>query len=383
MSRRSKTFLWIICFILCIALFLYWLIVLRFREYTDDAYVEGNQMFITPLKEGFVKAIHTDDTFLVEEGQLLIELDETDALIALDQAKENLAKVVREVCQIFYQVFAYQAEIEVKKAEYIRTAQDYEHRKKVLDVGGVSLENYEHAEAFLRGAFYSLIMTETLYEKSLAMVQATSIKSHPLVLSAADNLRNAFVQLYRTKIYAPAEGLCAQRTIQVGMWVKQGEPLLSVIPLNQIWVNANFKETQLKRVKMGQKVRVFSDLYGDDVVFHGIIQGIPGGAGNTFSLLPPQNLSGNWIKIVQRLPVRVALDLEELKKHPLRLGLSMEAYVDLHDQKGTLVPTSTIGSPTYKTSIFNQEEAGDKEMIDLIIKENLDPNLLQYADTPL
>jgi membrane fusion protein (multidrug efflux system) len=158
---------------------------------------------------------------------------------------------------------------------------------------------------------------------------------------------------------------------------------MSVIPLDQIWVNANFKETQLKRVRIGQKVKIHSDLYGWDVIFHGRVVGLPGAAGNAFSLLPPQNLSGNWIKIVQRLPVRVELDQEELKNHPLRIGLSMEATVNLRNQKGLRVPTTTKGSPLYETPIFEIEERGDKNLIEKIIRENMDPLIAQYEETPL
>lgn len=373
----------IICGALCIAFVLLWLLFLRYIAYTDDAYVEGNQVFITPLRPGFITSIHTDDTFLVKKGQLLINLDRTDSIIALNQAQKNLAQVVREVCQSFHQAFAYRAEIEIRKAEYIKTAQDYEHRKDVILEGGVSLEDFEHAIAFLSSSYYALQMTEILYEKALSLVQGTSIKSHPLVLEAADKVRDAWVQLYRCQIYSPVEGLVAQRKIQVGMWVNSGQPLMSVIPLDQIWVNANYKETQLKGMRIGQKVKIRSDLYGWDTIFHGTIAGLPGAAGNAFSLLPPQNLSGNWIKIVQRLPVRVALDPEELKVHPLRIGLSMEATVDLRDQEGLLVPTTSAGSPTYETPIYEWEEQGDEEAIAMIINDNLDPALSSYADQPL
>jgi membrane fusion protein, multidrug efflux system len=368
------------CLILCIACLLVWLLFLRHIKYTDDAYVEGNQVFITPLRPGFITAIHSDDTYLVKKGQLLIDLDKTDSIIALNQAKKNLAQVVREVCQMFHQVFVYRAEIEVRKAEYIKTAQDYEHRKDVISEGGVSLEDFQHAIAFLSGSFYSLQMTEYLYRKALSLVQRTSIGTHPLVLEAADQVREAWVQLYRCQIYSPVQGLVAQRKIQVGMWVDSGHPLMSVIPLDQIWVNANYKETQLKRMRIGQKVKITSDLYGSDVVFHGLIAGLPGAAGNAFSLLPPQNLSGNWIKIVQRLPVRVSLDPDELKTHPLRIGLSMEAVVDLRQQQGSLVPLSNEGSPTYETPIYEDEETGVEDTILAIIDDNLDPTLSFYAD---
>lgn len=385
MTKRKKItlFFFLVCAVLGIAFLFFWFFYLRYIEYTDDAYVEGNQVYITPLRPGFITAIHSDDTFLVKKGQLLIDLDKTDSLIALNQAEKNLARVVRDVCQLFHQVFVYRAEIEIKKASYIKSAQDFEHRRDVIAEGGVSLEDFEHAIAFLSESYYSLLMTELLYEKALSLVQGTSITTHPWVLEAADRVREAWVQLYRCEIYSPVEGLVAQRKIQVGMWVESGQLLMSVIPLDQIWVNANYKETQLKKMRIGQSVRITSDLYGGGTVFHGTIAGLPGAAGNAFSLLPPQNLTGNWIKIVQRLPVRVALDPAELKEHPLRIGLSMESIVDLRDQEGLLVPVTSEGSPTYETPIYVEEEAGDLEAIAKIIEENLDPALAEYAKTPL
>ena len=383
-KRKKVTFVyWGIILLLIIAAALYWVLVLHHIAYTNDAYVTGNLVKITPLKQGFVTAIHTDDTYLVKQGQLIIELDSTDAKIALEQAKKELAIAVREICQAFHQLFALRNEIETKKAEFIRSAQDYQHRADVLAAEGVSLEDFQHALAAIRETYFSLKATESHFHQSLAFVQNTSIKNHPLVQSAADSVRDKWVQLYRCKIYSPVDGLTAQRTVQVGMWVPQGKPLLSVIPLDQIWLNANFKETQLERMKIGQPVSITSDVYGSNVVYHGHILGLPGAAGNAFSLLPPENLSGNWIKIVQRLPVRVGFDPEELKKHPLRIGLSMEARVDLDDQEGLLIPTSSEGSPTYETSIFSHEETGDHELIHSIIYENLDPSLWKYFETPL
>jgi membrane fusion protein, multidrug efflux system len=385
-SAKRRKIVWIFFWTLLTlsaAFFFFWLQVLRFIEYTDDAYVEGNQVYITPLKKGFITAIHTDDTFLVKKGQLLIELDKTDAQIALNLSKKNLAQTVRKVCETFHEVFVIRSDIQVKKAEFIKASEDFRNRKGVIDLGGVSLEDFEHATAALKASYYSLQRAEFSFEKAVSLVQGTSIKNHPLVLEAADRVRDAFVQLYRCQIYAPVEGLVAQRKIQVGMWVDPGQPLMSVIPLDQIWVNANYKETQLKKMRIGQRVEIRSDLYGRETVFQGVIVGLPGAAGNAFSLLPPQNLSGNWIKIVQRVPVRVALDLDQLKRHPLRIGLSMEAIVDLHDQGGLLVPTSNTGAPTYATGIYDEEENGDREIITEIINQNLDPTLSNYADSPL
>lgn len=358
-----------------------WYFLLRHIAYTDDAYVQGNQVAITPLHSGFVTKILTDDTFLVEKGQVIVELDDTDDRIALEKEEKKLAEAVRRVCESFHQVFALRAEVESRKAIFIKAAEDFDHRAYVLDAGGVSLEDFQHAVAELRTAFFSLHMTEALLEKALSFVQGTSIFSHPSVLSVAQNVRQAWVNLHRCKIYAPVSGLVAQRSIQVGMWVPAGTALMAVIPLDQIWVNANFKETQMRKMRIGQPVRIRSDIYGNQAIFHGTIVGLPGGAGNAFSLLPPQNLSGNWIKIVQRLPVRVSIPLEELKAFPLRIGLSMEATVNLKHE-GSLVPITT-DSPNYTTAIFNTEESGDELQIIKILEKNFDKTLEQFKTNPL
>ncbi|KTD33711.1 multidrug efflux system [Legionella nautarum] len=383
-KKHSASFLFAIL-VVCLLLFffLYWLFVWRFQAFTNDAYVQGNQVYVKSLRKGFVTGVYTDDSFLVKKGQLVVSLNETDSIIALEKAKKKLAQTVREVSQAFHDVFILAAEIEVKEAELLKAQQNFKHRYDVIGARGVSLEDYQHAVDDLRASEAALKRTKNNYQKMLAFVQGTSVTEHPWVQAAAQSVRDAWVQLYRCRIYAPVEGLVAQRTIQVGMWVSPNEPLMSIIPLDQIWVNANFKETQLKKMRIGQRATFTSDLYGRDVVFHGKIVGLPGGAGNVFSLLPPENLSGNWIKIVQRLPVRIALDPQELKKHPLRLGLSLEVTVDLTDQGGLLVPTTFNNSPRYSTDIFQLEELGDKELIESIIKNNLDPNLQEFARNPL
>lgn len=384
--KKTRKGLWIFTGIVSFAgltVFLAWAFYLRNIAYTDDAYVHGNLVVLTPLHEGFVTDIYTDDTFLAEKGELLVQLDETDAKIRLKDSQEILAKTVREVCQIFHRTFAYQSEISVRMAELIVSKQDWDHRIDVINAGGVSLENLQHAEAALKASFFSLKETESQYLKERAMVLGTSIRSNPLVLAAVQRVVDDWVRLHRCRIYSPVRGIVAQRTAQVGMWVPAGTPLLSVIPLDQIWVNANYKETQMKHMKIGQKVDITADMYGLGVVYHGEIVGLPGGAGNAFSILPPQNLSGNWIKIVQRLPVRVALDPEELIRYPLRVGQTMRALTKLNTPNIGYVPKTTKGSPHYTTPIFETEELGVQGFIDEIISNNLDPALKDYLDHPL
>lgn len=368
---------------LAILLILYWFWVWHHHVYTNDAYVQGNRVNITALRDGFVDDIYTDDSFLVKKGQLLVQLNETDSRIALDRTKKFLAQTVREVCQAFHQVFILEAEIERRQALYTKAKQNYKHRYDVIGAKGVSLEDYQNAVDDLQAAYAALKSAKADYERAVALVQNTTIINHPKVQLAAQNVRDAWVHLYRSRIYAPVEGLVAQRTIQVGMTVKTKQPLMSIIPLDQIWVNANYKETQVKRMRIGQSVELTSDLYGDSVVFKGRIVGLPGGAGNAFSLLPPENLSGNWIKIVQRLPVRIALEPEMLRRYPLRLGLSMEATTNLRDQTGPMVPSKSNLAPNYRTDIFRKEEEGVATLIEKIIAHNLDPSLRDFALNPL
>jgi len=359
---------------------LYWLLYWQHIAYTDDAYVQGNQVLITPLHEGFVTGIYSDDTFLVDAGQLLVQLDETDAQLRFVAAGETLARVVRELSQVYHQLFAYQSDLEVRKAALILAKQNWTHRINVIERGGVSLENLETAEASLRESYYSLKQVESLYQKERAIIQDSSILNNPIVVEATQRYIDAWVYLYRCQIRSPVQGLVAQRTIQVGTWLPAGHPMMSVIPLDQIWVNANYKETQMKRMRIGQRALITSDLYGHRVRYHGRIVGLPGGAGNAFTILPPQNLSGNWIKIVQRLPVRVRLDPEEIAKHPLRIGMTMRSTVDLRSDSEGLVPTKTDLSPQYLTGIYEKEELGAAEAAMEIVLNNIDELLIDYAD---
>lgn len=345
---------------------------------TTDAYVEGNKVVITPLVDGFVKAIYSDDTFLVEKGQLLIELDATNARLAYQEAKDNYAKVVRDVCTLYHETFAYQADIQIREAEWIKAEEFYNHRKEILGSGAISLEDFQQSRADLDRTYYAFLNAQSLYQSAVSQIIGTSIRCNPRVKEAEEKLSQAWINLYRCQIFSPVRGIVAQRDAQVGMWIPSGTPLMSVIPLDQIWVNTNYKETQMKDMKIGQKVELKADMYGNSVVYTGKIVGLPGGAGNAFSILPPQNLSGNWIKVVQRLPVRVELDEKCLVKYPLRIGMTMRAKVDVRGDGGCYVPVNGKGAPTYQTNIYNSEIEKSKAHINRLFLENADPALEPY-----
>ena len=371
-ERKKATFFWMTVGFLVIALivFLLWLVYFRFEESTDDSYVGGNQVVITPQIPGYVSAIYADDHDMVEKGQILIELDPIDATVAFDAAKDNLAAVTRNVVQLFQKVGSLKAERQQRKAEMVRRGQDYTHRKRLIDSGSVSLEDLEHAEAAFISAFAGVLMVEYQLREALAEVENTTVDTHPLVESAKEEVKKTWVNLKRCTILSPVRGQVARRAAQVGQAFNPQDPLMIVVPFDQMWVDANFKEVQLKKMRLGQSVVMKSDTYGRSAIYHGKVIGISAGTGSVFSVLPPQNATGNWIKIVQRLPVRVSLDPEEIKKHPLRLGLSMDVKVNLHDVSGEMVPAPIPEKPIYETDIFHTQLDGVDTLIQDILYMN-------------
>ena len=380
--RKRNKAIWItilIFLILGAAWLTYWLLWGQFHEYTTDAYVDGNNVILTPQVPGIVISFSAMNADFVPQGRILVELDKTDASIALNKAIANLGSSVRNVVEMFEQMKHYEAMIAMRKAEFIKTAQDYDHRKNLVEEGGVSLEDFEHAEANLQANFANLLSTEHLYLSALAQVENTTIETHPLVEHAKNQVRDAFVFYKRCTIQSPVSGIVAQRTVQVGERVHPGQPLMAIVPLDQMWVNANFKEVQLSKMRVGQPASIISDIYGRSVIYKGTIAGIGGGTGSVFSLLPPQNATGNWIKIVQRIPVRIILDQTQVQRYPLRLGLSMDVTIDLHDTDKPFVPEIRPDLPLYTTDIFETEEEGADSFIDEVIRDNIPSVILETA----
>ncbi|HEX7114565.1 MAG TPA: efflux RND transporter periplasmic adaptor subunit [Steroidobacter sp.] len=323
----------------------YWLIHGRFYESTDDAYVAADLVQITSEIPGTVRAVHVDDTQHVESGQLLVEIDPSDAQVAMAQAEAELARTVRQVRGLFSQAEGLRAELRQREVMLKAARADLARRQQVASDGGVSAEDLQHAQDLVAQLEAELNVTRQTLRTTLAQIEGTDIATHPQVLAAAARVRDAELALERTKIYAPVSGVVARRSVQIGARIAAGVPLMAVVPLDSAWVDANFKEVQLSNVRIGQPVELHSDFYGDDVVYHGRVAGLGAGSGSAFALLPPQNASGNWIKIVQRVPVRIALDPEELAAHPLRVGLSMHARIDLHDTSGPLLATQIRMEP--------------------------------------
>lgn len=371
--RNRKPLLWgltaLILFI-SVVIFLLWLLIFRFQQSTNDAYVNGNQVVISPQISGFISSVTVEDTQLVEEGHVLVQLDTIDKTVAFERAKSELADTVRKVAELFQNVEKFKADTEARKAEMAKTGQDYEHRKKLVASGAISLEDFQHSEANFIAAFAGLLSAQYQLRGAEALTEGTTIATHPTVETGKTAVREAYVNLQRCTIRSPVTGMVASKNAQVGESIAPSTPLMTIIPLDQIWIDANFKESQLRHIRIGQSVKTTADMYGSDVVYHGHVIGIGAATGSVLSVLPPQNATGNWIKIVQRLPVRIGLESAEIKKNPLRLGLSMNVKVDIHDQKGKIIPSPTPLSALFSTDVFGKQIEGVEEIIDTIIRDN-------------
>jgi membrane fusion protein, multidrug efflux system len=350
----------------------YWLFDGRFFESTDDAYVNGDVVQITSEVPGTVLALKVDDTQVVSTGQPLLSLDPADAKIAEANAEADLARAVRQVRGLFAQGKELHAQID-QREQAARTAEDdLKRRSGLIEDGAISSEELSHARDAVTTTRANVAQARQQLDQTIAQIDGTTIADHPQVMAAEAVVRNAALAVHRTELVSPVTGVIAKRSVQVGERVAAGTPLLAVVPLDDVWVDANFKEGQLERMRAGQPVTVRTDLYGRQVTYHGHLVGIAAGSGNAFALLPSQNASGNWIKIVQRIPVRILLNPKELREHPLRVGLSTTVRVDLHDVSGPLMSTAVRNVP-----IPQQASAGDDPTVDAriaaIVADNAGP----------
>jgi membrane fusion protein (multidrug efflux system) len=348
---------------------IWWLVHGRHHETTENANVSGNLIRITPRIAGTVVAVRVDDTDYVKQGQLLVALDDTDARIALTRAEATLGTTVRQVAQAFDLVVERQATVRLNEEALRQSQADFTRRTDPAELKIVSQEESEHARSAVTRAEADLQLARAQLVSAQSAVNGTSLENHPAVLAVAAQLREAWVAVSRCQIRAADNGYIAKRSVQVGQQVAIGTPLMTLVPLDQLWVDANFKEDQLERLRLGQPAELVSDMYGSKVVFHGKVAGVAPGTGAIFSLLPPQNATGNWIKIVQRLPVRIALDAKEIAEHRLMAGLSMKITVDTGDQSGPALATETAGN-YYETPVFDNATKDAEARIRQIIAAN-------------
>src|SRR5271154_391492 len=323
----------------------YWFFDGRYFESTDDGYVNGDGVQVPSEVPGTVLSLDVDDTQRVEAGQPLLKLDPADAKIAEENAEADLARAVRQVRGLFAQGKELRAQIEQREQAERTANEDLQRRGSLIVDGAISAEELSHARDAVTTTRANVAAAREQLSQTVAQIDGTTIADHPQVLAAAAAVRNAALALHRTLLTSPVSGMIAKRSVQVGQRVAAGTPLLAVVPLDDVWIDANFKEGQLERMRTGQPVTVHTDVYGRHVSYHGHVVGIAAGSGSAFALLPAQNASGNWIKIVQRLPGRILLDADEIKAHPLRVGLSAAVRVDLHDTSGPLMSTAVRNVP--------------------------------------
>jgi membrane fusion protein, multidrug efflux system len=363
----------------------WWAATQRHYETTDNAYVQAPVVQVTPQVSGTVLSVLVDDTDLVKAGQPLVKLDPSDAKLALERAQSQLAQTVREVRTLYANNAALAANVNLRAAEVARVqsdvaraADDVTRRKPLLASGAVGGEEMKHAEnalavakSALAGAQSALAAAQEQAASNRALTEGTTVEKHPNVERAAAAVREAHLALQRTELLAPVTGQVARRTVQVGQRIAPGTPLMSVIPLEQAWVEANFKEVQLRQMRIGQPVKLVADLYGNKVRYDGHVAGVGAGTGAAFALLPAQNATGNWIKVVQRVPVRVELDARQFAEHPLRVGLSMEATVDVAAQTGAPVLAAPTQRASNHTDVFDPHSAEADRMVHDIITGHL------------
>ena len=367
--RRGFLILGVVILIGALAYGAYWFFDARFYETTDDAYVGGNIVAVTSRENGTVQALHVDNTQAVKRGQLLIELDPSVVDVNVAAAEANLARTIRSVKGEFSHAASSNAQVAQAQVAVSLARADYQRRQQAAADGAVSQEELNHARDNVRAAEAALAAAQSGHDQSLSQIAGADIANNPDVLSAEASLRNTIIAQGHYRIVAPVDGVVAQRTVQVGQQVAAGTPLLAVVPLSNVWVDANFKEVQLQNMRVGQPVTVTADIYGGKVTYHGKVEGLGAGSGSAFALLPPQNASGNWIKIVQRVPVRIALDPQELAEHPLRIGLSVTASVSIKDTSGPLM-NGRIGEGSTRADLGDDANAKADVINAQILAEN-------------
>ena len=348
----------------------YWFVSARYDVSTDDAYVSGNVIQVTPQITGTVVAVRADDTDYVQAGQPLVSIDDVDTRLALDQAKATFSQTLREVRALYSNEGALVASVSLQETNLARLQEDLARRQKLAGTGAVSAEELKHARDAVQTAKDQLNNVRKQLEGNRVLVDNTTLADHPRVKMAAARLREAYLAWRRTQVPAPVSGQVARRSVQVGQRTAPGTPLMAVVPLEQLWVDANFKEGQLSAMRIGQPATLTADLYGSSVTYHGKVVGLSAGTGSAFSLLPAQNATGNWIKVVQRLPVRIALDPAELKAHPLRIGLSMVVEVTVKDESGPQLSTGKQADTVAETAVFGDMDRDVDHLISELSVQN-------------
>ncbi|MFW5407956.1 multidrug efflux MFS transporter periplasmic adaptor subunit EmrA [Pectobacterium brasiliense] len=368
--KRVLSLLTFIFVVLGCAWLVYWFLVLRHHQSTDDAYVAGNQIQIMAQVSGSVTHVNVDNTDFVKQGQVLVELDPTDAQQAFERAKTGLANSVRQTHQLIINSKQYQANIELRQTELNKAQSDLSRREALGSANAIGREEVQHARDAVATAKAALEVARQQYQANQAMILDTPLEKQPAIQQASVEMRDAWLALQRTKIVSPIDGYVSRRSVQIGARISSTSALMAVVPANHLWVDANFKETQLANMRIGQPATVIADIYGDDVVYQGKVVGLDMGTGSAFSLLPAQNATGNWIKVVQRLPVRIEIDPKQVAEHPLRIGLSALVNVDTANTEGSALAETSRTTPAYQSDALTLNLTPVNQEISAIIQAN-------------
>ena len=348
----------------------YWYFFIKGFEETEDAYVSGNQVMVSAQVAGNISKINVDNMDPVQAGDVLLELDDTNAKLSFEQAKSNLANAVRQVSQLNYTVKQLKSAVRANEITLAQAQGNLNRRVQLVKDGAIDKESFQHAKEAVELAKANLTTSQNQLEANQALLLDGPLNEQPQIQSAVSNLKQAWLNLERTKIRSPIKGYVARRNAQVGQAVSVGGALMAVVNTDQMWLDANFKETQLTHMRIGQPVEIHFDLYGKDKTFDGKVVGIEMGTGSAFSLLPTQNATGNWIKVVQRVPVRIQLDPQQLAENPLRIGLSATVKVNVSDSQGETLRNKAPSTTLYSTNVLQYDESAVNNLIESIIRDN-------------
>ena len=348
----------------------YWFFFIKGFEETEDAYVSGNQVMVSAQVAGNIAKINVDNMDPVQAGDVLLELDDTNAKLSFEQAKSNLANAVRQISQLNYTVKQLKSAVRANEITLAQAQGNLNRRVQLVKDGAIDKESFQHAKEAVELAKANLTTSQNQLGANQALLLDGPLSEQPQIQSAVSNLKQAWLNLERTKIRSPIKGYVARRNAQVGQAVSVGGALMAVVNTDQMWLDANFKETQLTHMRIGQPVEIHFDLYGKDKTFNGKVVGIEMGTGSAFSLLPTQNATGNWIKVVQRVPVRIQLDPQQLAENPLRIGLSATVKVNVSDGQGETLRNQAPTTTLYSTNVLQYDESAVNNLIESIIRDN-------------
>ena len=348
----------------------YWFFFIKGFEETEDAYVSGNQVMVSAQVAGNISKINVDNMDPVQAGDVLLELDDTNTKLSFEQAKSNLANAVRQISQLNYTVKQLKSAVRANEITLAQAQGNLNRRVQLVKDGAIDKESFQHAKEAVELAKANLTTSQNQLEANQALLLDGPLSEQPQIQSAVSNLKQVWLNLERTKIRSPIKGYVARRNAQVGQAVSVGGALMAVVTTDQMWLDANFKETQLTHMRIGQSAEIHFDLYGKDKTFNGKVVGIEMGTGSAFSLLPTQNATGNWIKVVQRVPVRIQLDPQQLAENPLRIGLSATVKVNVSDSQGETLRNQAPTTTLYSTNVLQYDESAVNNLIESIIRDN-------------